>query len=284
MANADYAPGGLYRAPIVLWVEDVLTRAYLSTLWNDARFQYLVAGGNEGVRVMVDSARVEGFLNVFGVVDRDDGTSNVERWAAPDGPPSVCRLPVHEIENYLLDGESLARSRYNNREPQCSADDIERFMKGKAVGLLWYTACRQTLNEIKIRFQADFPGKPPQDLASRDAALRRVCNTSWYRNLKANAEGTSPEKIDDLLKKWGERCEKSLGDKRWKSDFTAKEILADAVSRFCDRPRMTDPTDSAAVYTDIAQDVAERQRDESRMDPDLAALKDAFANWLKRNG
>ncbi|WP_337174817.1 hypothetical protein [Paludisphaera sp.] len=282
MAKVDYSPGVLYRAPLVLWVEDELTRSYLATLWDDVRIQYLVAGGNEGVRVMVDSARSNQYLNVFGVVDRDDGKSNIEKWSSRGGPPKVCRLPVHEIENYLLDGEALRHSRYNNRDPRCTGEDLEGFMRKKAEGLLWYTTCRQTLNELKMRFQADFPALPPQDLDGREAALRYICDSPWFLGLDAKVKKSSREGVDQALERLGERAANALAVDDWRRDFAAKEILGDVVSRFCHRPGLPGPRDSASIHANIAQEVAEQQRMEGRVPSDLKTLKDAFENWLNR--
>ena len=41
----DVARDALYSGRINLWVEDNLTRAYLSALWNDPEIKFLVGGG-----------------------------------------------------------------------------------------------------------------------------------------------------------------------------------------------------------------------------------------------
>lgn len=84
------------------------------------------------------------------------------------------------------------------------------------------------------------------------------------------------------MKKWKERASQSLADGEWKQDFAAKEILSDVVSRFRHRPGMSGPKDSTTILLNIAQEVAEQQRDERRISPDLSALKDAFVGWLIR--
>ena len=61
----DVARAALYRGSINLWVEDALTREYLSTLWNDSSVLFLVGGGNEGVQAIVKDAEEAGFANVF---------------------------------------------------------------------------------------------------------------------------------------------------------------------------------------------------------------------------
>ena len=50
--------GALYnRAPIMLWVEDTLTRDYLKEVWaNDPRVGFLIGGGKAAVRAIVEDA------------------------------------------------------------------------------------------------------------------------------------------------------------------------------------------------------------------------------------
>ena len=72
----DVARAGLYRGVINLWVEDALTREYLSTLWNDSSVLFLVGGGNEGVRAIVKDAEEAGLTSVFGLTDRDFRPTN----------------------------------------------------------------------------------------------------------------------------------------------------------------------------------------------------------------
>ena len=93
------ARAGLYRGSINLWVEDALTREYLSTLWNDPSVFFLVGGGNEGVRAIVKDAEEAGFANVFGLTDRDFRPTNTSAWIDPLKTFRTFVLPVHEIEN-----------------------------------------------------------------------------------------------------------------------------------------------------------------------------------------
>ena len=67
----DVARASLYRGPINLWVEDEVTRTYLSEIWNNPAVAFLIGGGNEGVRAIVNDAEAFGFANVFALIDRD---------------------------------------------------------------------------------------------------------------------------------------------------------------------------------------------------------------------
>ncbi len=76
----------LYNAAvIILWVEDLVTSAYLGELWqHDSRFKFYIGGGHESLTALVEDARRSGHRGVFGLRDRDFGPSNRARWAAPE--------------------------------------------------------------------------------------------------------------------------------------------------------------------------------------------------------
>ena len=90
--------------PIELWVEDRLTREYLSLAWSyDRDFDLRVAGGHLSVFAVVHDQRVQGRGHVFGFVDRDFGVSNYNNWDHPDSGIEVFIGSRLEIENFLLD-------------------------------------------------------------------------------------------------------------------------------------------------------------------------------------
>ena len=58
----DVARAALYRGTINLWVEDELSREYLSALWKSPPdIFFLIAGGNEGVGAVVKDAETAAF-------------------------------------------------------------------------------------------------------------------------------------------------------------------------------------------------------------------------------
>ena len=171
----DVARAGLYRGSINLWVEDALTREYLSTLWNDPSVFFLVGGGNEGVRAIVKDADEVGFANVFGLTDRDFRPTNKPGWNDPNRTFRTFVLPVHEIENYLLDSRSLRSSLFNNRG--LSETDIQTIIEEAAGRLCWWAACREVVAELKRRFREPFVIDPPCTLNSQSAAKDHICNS-----------------------------------------------------------------------------------------------------------
>ena len=135
----DVERATLYRGLINLWVEDETTRAYLRELWGDPAVAFFIGGGYEGVKAVVKDAERAGFLNVFGLIDRDFRLANKAGWSDPKKSRTFV-LPKHEIENYLLDADILANSRYNNLGR--TSGQILGYMEEHARRMCWWAACR----------------------------------------------------------------------------------------------------------------------------------------------
>jgi len=157
-AIRDVARASLYRSPINLWVEDETTCTYLSETWNEPSVTILIGGGNEGVTTVVNDAEKAGYLNVFALIDRDFRQANKSTWSDPNKTSRRFILPVHEIENYLLDAPALAASRFNNLGK--TASEVEAMINSAAAKLCWWAACRDIVAELRRRFREGFIGDP----------------------------------------------------------------------------------------------------------------------------
>ncbi len=178
----DASRASLYRGKINLWVEDETTRSYLATLWTDPDLLFLIGGGNDGVKAIVKDAEQAGFLNVFGVIDRDLRTSNRDGWADTKRNIRTFVLPAHEIENYLLDSLALAACPYNNRRR--SPEQIESFLRSHAERLCWWVACCDVVAELKQRFRDGFIENPRYPhVGVEEAAINHILNDVWFQKL-----------------------------------------------------------------------------------------------------
>jgi hypothetical protein len=132
-ATSDLQPF-LSQKPIVLIVEDRLTKFYLLDAWgpDEQYFNILVAGGKATVQGMVEELRRHGHSNVFGLVDRDFGTSNAARWSGQNGPPEILRPDFHEIENVLLDSQALEGCDLNSQRDNRTAVEMEQVAQAEA--------------------------------------------------------------------------------------------------------------------------------------------------------
>ena len=107
----DIARGTLYRGTINLRVEDKLTQAYLSEIWNDPAIAFFVGGGNEGLTLLPcinESKNVGPWKRLCHDRRRFSLETNQEDWLNPDKAIRRFILPDHEIENYFLHAEALA--------------------------------------------------------------------------------------------------------------------------------------------------------------------------------
>jgi hypothetical protein len=154
----------VYNGQINIWVEDEVTRAYLSALWDTPAVAFFIGGGNERVRAIVKDAQESGFTNVFALIDRDFRRTNKLDWSAPMKTSRTFVPPVHEIENYLLDARALAASRFNNLKK--TEAEIGSLMHAAASRLLWWAACRDVVAELRKRFREGFLSDPTCDVTS----------------------------------------------------------------------------------------------------------------------
>jgi hypothetical protein len=277
------ARASLYRAAINLWVEDETTRTYLAEVWADPAVAFFIGGGNEGVTAVVNDAEKAGYSNVFAVIDRDFRESNKSGWL--DARKTFRRfiLPVHEIENYLLDARALSASRFNNLKK--TVVDIEKLMHEKAARLCWWAACRDVVAELRRRFREDFVSDPAAEIESKAAALAHVCDSSWFQKLADQARRTTEKDIQSLLSSAHRRASRSLRDGTWTPEFAGKEILRDIGSRICHRRGMPNYRPTPSEFDeDIAKDIGAWQRQNNAVPPNLTDLLKALHMRIARKG
>jgi hypothetical protein len=262
----DVARAALYRGSINLWVEDALSREYLSTLWNDPSAAFFVGGGNEGVRAIVKDAEVAGFANVFAVTDGDFRPTNQAGWNDSAKTFRTFVLPVHEIENYLLDSRALHASRFSNLGlPEI---EIERLMVAEAGRLCWWAACLDVVAELKRRFREPFVSDPPSE---------------WFKKLDSETAKTKESDIDRLLNDGFEKAQNRVKDGSWRINFAGKEIFRGIGSRICDRQRMRGYKPTPAEFDiDLAKDIAAWQVKSRSVPPDLTDLLAALKARIAR--
>ncbi|HKI21650.1 MAG TPA: hypothetical protein VKA15_27405 [Isosphaeraceae bacterium] len=267
----DVARDALYNGEINLWVEDDLTRAYLGALWNDSAVKFLIGGGRDGVGAILKDADDAGYTNVFGLTDRDFRPSNVADWTNPAKTFRKFVLPVHEVENYLLDASALQASRYQNRGLQATA--IEARMVSKSQQLCWWAACRDVIAELKQRFSDSFVPDPKQSVIDEATARAHICESPWFRKLPTETGRSSEADVHALLGVAYAAASGRLADGSWRQEFAGKEILRDVAGWMCDRtviPKF--PSTDMEFYSDLAKAIAGWQVANNAVPIDLAEL------------
>jgi hypothetical protein len=269
-------------ATLVLWVEDPLTRDYLRAIWaNPTGIAFRLGGGNEGVRAIVKAFEEEGHRNVFGVMDRDFRTSNKSEWTDPAKTFRTFTLPVHEVENYLLEAPAFHTSRYQNRRVDVAS--IEARMIQKASQLCWWAVCRDAIAELKRRFREPFVPDPKQSVTDETMAHAHICGSAWFAKLAMEAGRSSEADVHTLLSVSHARASDRLADGTWRSDFPGKEILRDVAGWICDRTKIRRfPSSDGEFYSDLAKSIAAWQLDNGAVPTDLTALLTALHMRIAR--
>lgn len=264
-------------APIILWVEDLVTSVYLQTLWrHDRRFQLYVGGGHEVLSAVVESARRMQLSHVYCLRDRDFGPTNRLRWKEPD--VSTFALETFELECFLLDPAALASCAINTAGK--TEEWLDDHLRARAQTLLWWMACRKVLAGLREARQAKFPSHPKRgQVATQADAERVVLDNEW---VMATAPGL-PEKVAS------ERLRADLHDAHsyyaglfqqerdtWTRAFSGKELVEELVSWIFTKGR---PPGSAALQ-DLAKAVAQEQLSSGNAPAELLELREAMLERL----
>jgi hypothetical protein len=253
-------------APIVLWVEDTVTRDYLTKLWGDpSEIAFLIAGGNEAVSPAVETAGREGISHVFGLVDRDFGTSNVGTWNNPQ--VRVFRLPRHEVENYCLDSVAIQGCGLNNRGRDQGQMDSE-LLRLANMQPSWL-ACRRVLSRMQVDVSGDFPADPKiANIPTVVEAERHIVTCSWYTQLMTrSSQWTAAGSVLAELHAAETDYRAAVGNGTWRDEFSGKEIFRQ-VRSFVYQPRNPGSHDS-----DFAKSIGDWQFSKNRIPPDLEQLR-----------
>lgn len=258
-------------AEIILWVEDLVTAAYLGACWgHDARFKLYIGGGHENLAAVVEDARCSGRRGVFGLRDRDFGPTNRTRW----GDPNVRNFALEsfEIECFLLDPVALATCALNTARR--SEAQIRDRLYGKASELLWWMACRRTIAGLREARQANFPSHPTRTaVASREAALAVVTNNKWVR---ATVPGlgplVAPERLAAALDDAYAEYARHVEDGTWVGVISGKELVAELVGWIYTR----NLSPGSSGIEDLAKAVAAEQIRSQRVPAEVLELHAAL--------
>lgn len=242
------------RAPVTIWVEDAVTRAYLQALWSTAPFQFLIGGNKEGVKAAAQQAEQDqsaarsagaanATLHVYGIADRDYERTNLPKWPDPLWTGRTFYLDAIEIENLLLDEAVLASiaENFNRRSP---AHILEK-MHDEATRRLWWSACKQFLAEYSLKRKADFPPDPKlSKVSSLPTATQAILGSTWFSQIAQElAAETASAHVSSELARIHNTLAASLDDGTWKSAFPGKELFETTHS---------DVTNGGATKTDVA--------------------------------
>jgi hypothetical protein len=219
---------------------------------------------------------------VFGVIDRDYRPTNRPNRTVDGKTFRRFILPVHDVENYLLDSEALSRSRLNTRK--LTPQEIENDLTQAAEGMTWWAACREVVAELRRMFRDNFVLDPPCGTILDEAvAVNHICNSDWFRKLAEECGRTTAANVRALLTVAHLRARSNLADGSWRVELPRKEIYRDVGSRICDRTALSGYRPTPTQFDiDLAKQVGAWQADNNRVLPDLSELLGALRRRIER--
>ena len=201
-----------------LWVEDDLTRAFLTEIWQDPQIRILSAPGKDAVKHLMNAVPLDKRgKRVVGLVDLDlDVPSD---WHDPN--KFIVTTAVHEFENYLLDFDILGSL------AQETPSDIELVAKTYANQILWWMACKHSLRDMKRNMSVDFPKDPSLGPMTQDDAIKHICAAGYPNELKKVSNHFTESDIAKKVAHHGQQYADDLAspDAKWKRTFSGKEIF-----------------------------------------------------------
>ena len=276
MAHKEFSmPHVLSVRGLILVVEDRLTEIYLRELFSDISVSFIVAGGCQAVKGLVNYLRHHDnstTQRVFGVVDGDFAETNFQRWKDADkGAVDVFRLVRTETENYLLDGSAMGKAAIRLAAPkQFATDDIDKMIYREAIEQKFWIACRNVVSTLHERLCADFPRHPRlQQIKTLDSAVAYIWNEPWMQSIKARIDESIDEtKLAQAIAAAADEYEKSLKDGAWVESCSGKEVY-DAICQMMFQ-------DVTHKRDDFAKAIAEVQRADSLIPKDMIELRNVL--------
>lgn len=274
MVAKDCEIDKLYDGRVNIWVEDDLTRAYLGIAWHLRGAKFLVCGGVDAVSPAVENAQGRGILNVFGIIDGDFEALDVSRWNSA----FVLRLPVHEIENFMLDPEAIARCDMNTNRRQ--TQQIELHMHDRASELIWWMATCSVIKRIRHCCLDEFIARPkPANATSRNAACEHLHRAPWFPAFRDSSKQiVKPELIEAWLDEAAGNYRRQLSSSDWKRTFSGKELFRHTRGFVFDDAKSE--LKGAMLDVDLAKIIARWQLTNNKVPGEVLLLRDTIKQRL----
>lgn len=207
-----------------VWVEDELTRIFLSTVWNDKDIRVLNAGSKDGVKNLLKGAPLDvRGKTVVGLVDLDFDVPHYE-WE--HASRHVVTTEVHEFENYLLAFDLLAKIAKD------TPANIESIAKAYAENVRYWMACKHTLCDLRRKQSTDFPADPkPQNAAAQfmteAEAVEHISKSSYWNKQRDSMRNFNEAYFTAQVTQRAQEYKDDLGaaDAKWTMTFSGKEIF-----------------------------------------------------------
>ena len=234
-----------FGSKISVYVEDEITRRYLNAIIGDKGklVSFIVVGGAKTVLGMLeDAVRCNRKDVTFGIVDRDYACSDSYGWSEKSGA-SYYKLPMHEIENYLLDFDAIAEFTPKGKPTGKSAEHWRIIAHTVAKEYLYSIVYNQLISDVRRKIGCKFPkqivlsSSPKRDYAiitngetlhSTDDVVRRFEAEPWFGEIETGiAEFKQHDSLLSIINSHVANYTAILNstDDAWKRDFPGKEMF-----------------------------------------------------------
>jgi hypothetical protein len=250
-----------------IFVEDELTRQYLSELW---RFQlsslhFVTAGSILSVKSLAKSYK-DRELKCWGIVDRD------YRWTAEHIRNNVITLQKHEIENYLLDPESIHHSDFNYNLKLSQDDIADRIKDFVNNSKYWFTCC-YILADLDLTLRKGFPPAPKNsEITDIDSIVCYITNSRFTEDLANKLHNIKQDKLQNYVQDKLNRIEEIYQTERHIDLFPGKTVLNNIRSVL----HRNSYSNSQASNIDFAKEIAQKQLERKRIPEELLQIREAI--------
>ena len=235
-----------FGSKVLVYVEDEITRRYLNAVigHRGKLVRFTVVGGVKTVLGMLeDAARCNRKNVTFGIIDRDYACGDKQGWFQQSGA-YYYKLPMHEIENYMLDFDAIAEFTPRGKPTGKSASHWRTIAHTVAKEYLYSIVYNQLIFDVRRKIVRDFPkqivlsSSPNRDytiiangetLRSTDDVVRRFESEHWLSEIGNRI--AEFQHHDFLVKTANEYVAKyttilNSPDDDWKREFPGKEMFA----------------------------------------------------------
>lgn len=217
-------------------------QAIVSRILRDIPIRTVTMGASHNIKAAAQTL-FYAHPDYFFLIDRDHYNDNIveKSWETFPNPDTYNLLiwRKREIENYFLDPDYLAQSKYMS----CSKDKLQgEIIKHAKMRLymdcanLVITYCRETM---KINWIKHFEKK--EDFADEKAAINNLFSKDEFKNkCELTNELLDPKKIEEKFYKYlsdatGDKTELEFGRGKWMDMLCGKEILKSVINDSCFR-------------------------------------------------
>ncbi len=255
---------------IAVYVEDSLTKEYLSIIWADSlsALNIIVAGNVSAVRSLVTYNNANNGV-CWGVTDRD------HRWDAPKSKSNIFTLSKHEIENYLLDAKAISKTNFNAKE-KLSEDAIRARIDSFIRDSKFWFACCYLLSKLNLSVTGQFPSNPNiTRILDAKTIIEYINESGYHKSVSEKLRTIDPKLIAAHVSEIVKDIDQIYTDNKQHDLFPGKEVYRDIRgilpgSNYADRQTMD---------IDLAKEIGDYQVKAKRVPEEFTFVKETILSY-----